>query len=295
MAEADPAQSWSAAKVGSAELTLRILSGLVLAPLAIGIAYIGGWPFVVFWGIAALGVLWEWTTLVAKKDRRSIIMVGAAAVLLAIALAGSVGNAIEGLHETRLLAAVTVLAMGMLAVAALAPRSQRVWVAGSIPYAGVLGIAPVVLRSDVEHGFTATIFLYLCVWATDIVAYVVGRAFGGPKLLPHVSPKKTWSGSIGGIVAAVIVAIAVAQVWGLSQVLALAAIAIVLSVVSQAGDLFESALKRRFGAKDSGHLIPGHGGLMDRLDGFVAAAAVAAVIGLCRGGLGAPARGLLAW
>jgi phosphatidate cytidylyltransferase len=295
MAEADPAQSWSAAKVGSAELTLRILSGLVLAPLAIGIAYIGGWPFVVFWGIAALGVLWEWTTLVAKKDRRSIIMVGAAAVVLAIALVGSVGNASEGLHETRLLGAITVIAMGMLAVAALAPRSQRVWVAGSIPYAGVLGIAPVVLRSDVEHGFTATIFLYLCVWATDIVAYVVGRAIGGPKLLPHVSPKKTWSGSIGGIVAAVIVAIAVAQVWGLSQVLALAAIAIVLSVVSQAGDLFESALKRRFGAKDSGHLIPGHGGLMDRLDGFVAAAAVAAVIGLCRGGLGAPARGLLVW
>jgi phosphatidate cytidylyltransferase len=168
-------------------------------------------------------------------------------------------------------------------------------VAGSIPYAGVLGIAPVVLRSDVEHGFTATIFVYLCVWATDIVAYAVGRAIGGPKLLPQVSPKKTWSGSIGGIVAAVIVAIGVAQAWSLAPIPALAAIAIVLSAVSQAGDLFESALKRRFGAKDSGHLIPGHGGLMDRLDGFVAAAAIAALIGLSRGGLAAPARGLLVW
>src|SRR5262249_38247660 len=170
MAEADHAPSWSASKLGSAEFTLRVLSALVLAPLALGIAYIGGWVFVAFWGIAAIGVLWEWTTLVARKDRRSIVMVGAAAGVLAVALAGALGDAIEGLHETRLLAAITVLAMGMLAVAALAPRSQRIWVAGGIPYAGVLGIAPVILRSDVEHGFTATIFVYLCVWATDILA-----------------------------------------------------------------------------------------------------------------------------
>jgi phosphatidate cytidylyltransferase len=281
--------------MGAGELTLRVVSALILAPLAIIIAYVGGWPFVVFWGIAALGVLWEWTTLVAKKDRRSIVMVGAAAVVLAVALAGALGNAIEGLHETRLLAAVTVLAMGMLAVAALAPRSQRAWVAGGIPYAGMLGIAPIVLRSDVEHGFVATMFLYGCVWATDILAYFVGRAVGGPKLMPTVSPNKTWSGSIGGIAAAVAVAIVVAHFWGPAHGGALVAIAIVLSVVAQAGDLFESSLKRRFSAKDSGHLIPGHGGLMDRLDGFVVAAAIAALIGLCRGGIAAPARGLLVW
>src|SRR5437016_3989166 len=123
MADADPAHPWRLAKLGAGELTLRVLSALVLAPLAIGVAYVGGWPFVVFWGLAALGVLWEWTTLVAARDRRSIIMVGGAAVVLAVALAGSVGNASEGLHETRLLAAATVLAMGMLAVAALAPRA----------------------------------------------------------------------------------------------------------------------------------------------------------------------------
>src|SRR5437763_9842913 len=116
MADADPVRPLGAAKLGGGELALRVGSALVLAPLAIGIAYVGGWPFVVFWGLAALGVLWEWTTLVDRKDRRSIFMVGAAAVVLAVALAGSVGNAIDGLHETRLLAAVTVLAMGMLAV-----------------------------------------------------------------------------------------------------------------------------------------------------------------------------------
>lgn len=295
MADADPVQPWSVAKLGAGELTMRVLSAFILAPLAIGIAYVGGWAFVIFWGIAALGVLWEWTTLVAKKDRRSIMMVGAAAVVLAVALAGAVGDAIDGLHETRLLAAITVLAMGMLAVAALAPRSQRVWVAGGIPYAGMLAIAPIVLRSDVEHGFVATMFLYGCVWATDILAYFVGRTVGGPKLMPTVSPKKTWSGSIGGIGAAVVVAIIVAHFFGPARGVALIAVAIVLSVAAQTGDLFESALKRRFGAKDSGHLIPGHGGLMDRLDGFVVAAAVATLIGLCRGGIGAPARGLLVW
>src|SRR5262249_16240400 len=152
----------------------------------------------------------------------------------------------EGLHETRLLGAVTVLAMGMLAVAALAPRSHRAWVAASIPYAGMIGIAPVGLRSDLEYGFAATVFVYLCVWATDILAYVVGRALGGPKLLPKVSPKKTWSGSIGGIAAAAIVAAAFAHVWDLAHVPALVVVAIVLSMVAQAGDLFESSLKRRF-------------------------------------------------
>jgi CDP-diglyceride synthetase len=133
MAEADPAQPWSAVKPGFAELSLRVLSALILAPLAIGVAWLGGWSFVIFWGLAALGVLWEWTTLVARKDRHSILMVGAAAVVLAVALAGAIGNPVDGLHETRLLASVTVLAMGMLAVAALDlggwwhPVRRRAW------------------------------------------------------------------------------------------------------------------------------------------------------------------------
>jgi phosphatidate cytidylyltransferase len=294
MANADPARPLPAAKPGGGELLLRVVSALALAPLAVGVAYLGGWAFIAFWGIAALIVLWEWTSLVAGNERRAILMIGGAAVLLAVLLTGVPGSP-DDVHELRVLAALTVLAMGMLAVAALAPRAQRVWIAAGIPYSGCMGLAPIVLRADAQYGFTAMVFLFAVVWGTDILAYFVGRAIGGPKLAPQISPKKTWSGAIGGVAAAVAAAAALAFATGLRNVVALGLLATVLSMVAQAGDLFESAVKRRFGAKDSSHLIPGHGGLMDRLDGFVAAAAVAAVIGLAHGGVQAPARGLLVW
>ncbi len=296
MANADPARPLRTAKLGGSELALRIVSALVLVPLAVGVAYFGGWVFTAFWGIAAFTVLWEWTTLVAGSDRRAILMTGGASVLLAVLLAGAVAyGSNDDIHEVRLLAAVTVLAMGMLAVTALASREQRAWIAAGVPYAGLLGLAPIVLRSDAQYGFLAIVFLFAIVWATDILAYFVGRAVGGPKLAPQVSPKKTWSGAIGGVAAAIAAAMALALAAGLANMVALALLAVVLSIVAQAGDLFESTLKRRFGAKDSSQLIPGHGGLMDRLDGFLTAAVAAALIGLAHGGVTAPARGLLVW
>jgi phosphatidate cytidylyltransferase len=266
------------------ELALRVGSALVLVPLAIATTYVGDWPFAVLWGAAAMGVLWEWTTLVAGSDWRSVLMAGAASLALALALAAS----------ELLLAAIIVLAIGVLAVASLAPAERRMWIAGAIPYAGALGLAPIVLRSEEQDGFLAVIFLFAVVWTTDIVAYFAGRAAGGPKLMPLVSPNKTWSGALAGTVAAVMVAVIFAETAGLAA-FALAMLAVILSVFAQAGDLFESFLKRRFGAKDSSHLIPGHGGLMDRLDGFVTASVVAALIGLARGGFEAPGRGLLVW
>ena len=281
MAEADRP---SVARRPGAELALRVGSALVLAPLAIGVAYIGGWPFALFWGVAAIGVLWEWTSLVAGSDRRSVLMAGAASLALALALAQ--------MHH--LAEAIIVLAMGALAAAALAPAERRIWVSCGVPYAGALGLAPIVLRSD-ERGFLVIMLLFAIVWATDIAAYFAGRALGGPKLMPLVSPKKTWSGALAGTVAAILVAVAIGRFAGLVGLVPLAVLAVLLSVVAQAGDLFESALKRRFGAKDSSHLIPGHGGLMDRLDGFVAAALLAALVGLLRGGFEAPGRGLLVW
>jgi phosphatidate cytidylyltransferase len=269
------------------ELALRVWSALVLAPLAIGTAYVGGWPFAVFWGIAAMGVLWEWISLVAGADQRSVLMTGAASLALALALALVVVGP--------LLAAVIVLAVGTLGVASLAPAERRAWVAGGIPYAGALGVAPIVLRSDSEDGFLAVIFLFAIVWTTDVVAFFVGRAVGGPKLAPQVSPKKTWSGALGGTVAAVVVAVAVAKAAALPGLFAIAMLAVVLSVFAQGGDLFESFLKRRFGTKDSSHLIPGHGGLMDRLDGFATASVAAALIAVARGGFEAPGHGLVMW
>lgn len=267
------------------ELALRVCSALVLVPIAIGTAYLGGWPFAVFWGLAAMGVLWEWISLVARSDHRTVLMTGGASLALAVALVAT----------GHLLAAVIVLAISTLGVAALAPAKWRTWIAAGVPYAGALGVAPVVLRSDSEDGFLAVIFLFAIVWTTDVVAYFSGRAIGGPKLMAQVSPKKTWSGAIGGTLAAVIVAFVLAKMMALSGLFAIAMLAVVLSICAQGGDLFESFLKRRFGAKDSGHLIPGHGGLMDRLDGFITASVVAALVGLLRGGFEAPGRGLLGW
>jgi phosphatidate cytidylyltransferase len=286
---ADPARQQRSYGSRGGELALRVASALVLVPLAIATAYVGGWPFVVFWGVAALGVFWEWTALVTGADRRSILLAGGASVTLSLLL-------VVGGYR---LAAAAVLVIGTLGAAALAPAQRRGWAAAGVPYAGALAIAPVVLRSDRDDGFSAIILLFAIVWATDIAAYFAGRAIGGPKLMPLVSPKKTWSGAIGGAFAALVVALAVAKIVGetsaLAGWLAIAALAVILSVIAQAGDLFESFLKRRFGAKDSSHLIPGHGGLMDRLDGFVTASLVAALIGLLRGGFEAPGRGLLVW
>jgi len=267
------------------ELALRVCSALVLVPLALGAAYLGGWPFAVLWGLAAMVVLWEWNSLVAGSDQRIVLTTGGASLALAIAL----------VLTGHLLAAVIVLAISTLGVASLAPAKRRTWIAAGVPYAGALGVAPIVLRSDNGEGFLAVIFLFAVVWTTDIAAYFAGRAIGGPKLMPRVSPNKTWSGAIGGTLAAVVVALALAKVTGLTGLFAIAMLAVILSICAQGGDLFESFLKRRFGAKDSGHLIPGHGGLMDRLDGFVTASVVAALIGLLRGGFEAPGRGLLVW
>jgi phosphatidate cytidylyltransferase len=285
VADPGPADPSGTITSGNRELMLRVCSALVLVPLAIGTAYLGGWPFALLWSLAALGVFWEWSALVAADGRRPAAMVGGAALVVSLGLA-AVG---------RFTGALIVGATGMMAAAPMAPARHRGWAAAGVPYAGAIGIAPIALRSDSEDGFVAVIFLFAIVWTTDIVAYFLGRLIGGPKLMPRVSPKKTWSGAISGLAAAVLAAVAVAQVAGLSGLYSIALVAAILSAVAQAGDLFESRLKRRFGAKDSSHLIPGHGGLMDRLDGFVFAAAVAALIGVLRGGVEAPAHGLLVW
>jgi phosphatidate cytidylyltransferase len=192
-------------------------------------------------------------------------------------------------------AVIIILTMGMLAAAIIAPAGRVLWVAAAIPYAGATGAAPIILRGDGEYGFAALILLFAVVWSTDSAAYFAGRAIGGPRLVPRFSPNKTWAGAVAGVAGAAIAAVAVAKAFGLGNPTAIMVLAIVLSVVSQSGDIFESALKRKFGAKDSSRLIPGHGGLMDRIDGFVAAAVVACAIGLVRGGIEAPAHGLLVW
>jgi phosphatidate cytidylyltransferase len=169
------------------------------------------------------------------------------------------------------------------------------WMMAGIGYAGVMYAAPIILRADAAYGLFVILLLFAIVWTSDVLGYFAGRAFGGPKLLPAVSPKKTWSGAIVGALGAMIVAVLVASLFGAFNRTAIAVIALLLSVVAQLGDLFESWVKRQFGAKDASHLIPGHGGVMDRLDGFWAAALVGCMIGLLRGGFDGAARGLLVW
>ena len=172
--------------------------------------------------------------------------------------------------------------------------SRLSWLVLGLVYALAAGAAPIALRQSADFGFVAIVFLFAVVWTTDIGGYVVGRIFGGPKIWPAVSPKKTWSGTIGGIASAIIVGslVAIASGLGLAHAWLIAAL---LSIVSQGGDFLESAIKRNFGVKDASNIIPGHGGVMDRLDGFIAAALVAALIGIARGGWVNPGRGLLVW
>lgn len=265
-------------------LMLRIASAAVLAPLAIGAAWLGSWPFTIFWTIAAVAVWWEWIGLVEPTGRNVLLATGICALLLQ-AIVFETGN---------LSIAIMIVALGLLAGIVTAGKHAPA-VAGGLLYASALLMAAAVLRADDKYGFIAILFLFAVVWGTDIGGYFSGRAFGGPKLAPSISPKKTWSGAIGGTLVGVGAAVAVAKLFTLSNPLMIGIVAVVLSVASQCGDLFESGLKRRFDAKDASALIPGHGGVMDRLDGFIFAVTVAAVIGVARGGFDGPAAGLLVW
>ena len=266
-------------------LALRVASAAVLAPFALVTAYTGGWAFVLFWTAAALAVLWEWMELVAGKAHRPLFISSAGAVAAAGLL----------VWLDRPISALLMLVLGALAAAIFSPSARRLWVAFGIGYAGAMLLAPILLRHDAAYGFAVIALLFAIVWTTDVCGYFAGRALGGPKLMPAVSPKKTWSGAIVGTAGAMIVGLLVASPFGSFKTVAMLAITFVLSVLAQFGDLFESWVKRQFGAKDSSRLIPGHGGVMDRLDGFWAAAVAGCLIGLMRGGFDGPARGLLIW
>ena len=286
--EAAPA---AVAGQGSRNLLMRVIAGVVLAPVAIAIAYVGGWLWTTLVTLAAIGLYIEWLTIVGAVRETRVVASG----VIALAIAGfcfALG---------RIDAALPALVLGLAGVALLSP-DRRGWTPGGFGYAAVAQIASVLVRLDAEMGFVALVFVLLIVWVTDIGGYVAGRGIGGPKLWPRVSPKKTWAGAFGGFLASLIVAAGFA-VFGsnkadpaltlkMGPLLLLAA---VLSIASQLGDLFESAVKRRFGVKDSSHIIPGHGGLMDRLDGFVAAVVLAAFFGLLRGAVDGVGRGLMVW
>jgi phosphatidate cytidylyltransferase len=268
---------------GSRNLLMRVVAALVLAPLAIAAAYAGSWWWIVPVTLLAIGIFVEWLTVVGSARETSVIAAG----VVALAVAGLC------LGFARVELALAALALGVAATALLSSR-QRGWTSGGFLYAGAAQMASILVRLDPATGFVALVFVMLVVWVTDIGGYFAGRGIGGAKLWPRVSPNKTWAGAIGGFGASLVVAAGFAAL-DLGQAWPLLMLAAVLSVVAQLGDLFESAVKRRFGVKDSSHIIPGHGGLMDRLDGFVAAMVLAAIFGLLRGGVDGVGRGLMVW
>ena len=279
---------------GLNNFTLRIVSAAVLAPVVLLCAYFGGWVFFVLCAAAAAGVLWEWTRLVVASADPRVLLPGLAALFAALLL-------LTGFDQPS--AAIATIAIGAVFAGGLVSvwprrfpaRNPPLWVAGGVVYSGTLFLAPTLIRRDPSLGLTAVLFIAVTVWATDIFAYIAGRSIGGPLLWPSVSPNKTWAGAFGGLIGGVAAGTLVAYASGITKLAAVGLVALVLSVLTQAGDLLESAVKRRFGAKDTSRLIPGHGGLMDRLDGFLVAAFAAVLIGIVRQGTEAPAQGLLVW
>ena len=271
-----------------ADLGPRIASGVVMIAAALGSLWVGGQIFNLFWLAAALAVVWEWQRLVGGERGRARFFYGAAGVLGASVLT------VNRAPEIGLLA----IGAGAVMVAYVAGPGKRLWGAAGVAYAGLLAMAVIVLRSSILRGFESVLWLFAVVWGTDIMAYFGGRLIGGPKLWPAVSPSKTWAGFLVGTISAAFLG------WGVLNVapggdpvsaLPIVLIGWVAAVVSQAGDFLESAIKRHFSVKDASHLIPGHGGVMDRLDGFIAASIFAAILGVARAGEFAAGLGLLNW
>lgn len=256
------------------DLALRAVIAVVFSAIGFGAIWAGG-----AWGLGfvmvAGGIMaWEWRRISSHDGDRVL------AGFQALAVAGAAFVAFHGrLPE----AAGFLLAVAALGVGFDLYRGRKPWwsLVGALYLGAALSFFVLLLGSP-AHGLQVIVWLVLVVVATDIGAYFSGRFFGGPKLWPRVSPNKTWAGALGGAglaaLAAGLVGLAAGRGVGLGAELA----AVAVSAVSQAGDLAESAFKRRFGKKDSGRLLPGHGGLLDRLDGLIAATLAVGALSLIR-------------
>jgi phosphatidate cytidylyltransferase len=264
---------------GNSGLTVRALSAIAMMPAALGLVLLGGWPFACLVGAAVVLMAIEWRQL-------TIARFGGIGGGLAATTATGLGLLVLvltalGLPSEALIALIT----GALVAALIAWRlgASPVWIGLGAAYLAVPALALVWLRGLPQIGMQLVIWLLAVVWTTDILAYLVGRRVGGPRLAPSISPGKTWSGLCGGVLGAALAGSITAGAIGSERLLQAAGLGGLMAIVSQIGDLIESSLKRRAGVKDSGTLIPGHGGVLDRLDGLVLAAPVLALLSLALG------------
>lgn len=282
-AEPDRTNGAKGGRVGR-DLGPRVLSALVLAIIVVAAIWVGPLPLAVLLAIVGGIVAWEWGRIVRGSELDAAMSAHVATVIAAIVLtgAGLAGPAIIG------------VAIGTILTGLLSFGRHSVLSSVGVLFACLPGISLLWLRSDEPLGAAAVYFIVAAVAATDIAAYFCGRLIGGPKLWPLVSPNKTWAGLIGGVTTAAFSGLVAAQLVPGASGLHLMLLGGVLAIVAQGGDLAESALKRRFGAKDASSLIPGHGGFMDRVDGMATAAILAAAWAASMD-MVAPARALLTW
>lgn len=255
----------------------RIVSGLTLAVIALLGAVLGGWVTAFVLCIVMSMVHLEWAAMTEQSPWPTAVFTAGLVVALAMVTLGFPGTGLVIVGLAILTTSVTMY----------------FWRPIGVIYVSMLGIGLLVLRNS-DNGLAAVLLLFAVVWATDTGAFFAGRLIGGAKLWPSVSPNKTWTGAAGGLVAGAVAGLVATPLLNIAFSLPLVLIILLLSIASQAGDLFESALKRWFGAKDSGSIVPGHGGLMDRVDSLTFAAGLAAFIGYLHGGANV-AQGLLAW
>ncbi len=247
----------------------------------------GGVWFELFIALICVLMAREWVALTHPNDDQQFALHAAAAMAGAfVPTAVTIWPALIAVGAIWAVSALLVVMKG---------GKSTMWSWLGVPYVSLPAIALVILRADPNWGLLAIIWVMVIVWSADVCAYFAGRIIGGPKLAPVLSPKKTWAGLGGAVAGSALASVLVGYSGGLPSVSMLALVAGILAVVEQGGDLFKSAWKRHFGVKDSGRLIPGHGGVIDRVDGLVAVAMAAALIGIARGFAVGPAQGLLSW
>lgn len=253
---------------GAGSLARRAVSALVLAGFGALSIEAGGILFYSSVLLVASLLVWEWARLADRSSMRAGVAGASLLVALAIGLTLSPYSLVFGLIVAL---AVTWFAIGLIAV----PTGR--WIALGVLYVGAWAVAALWLRADPTGGRETVFWLVAVCVATDTGAYFIGRALRGPKLMPRLSPNKTWAGCIGGLLSAGLVGYVAAPYMRVSDAALLAAASVGISVAAQVGDLLESAAKRRYGVKNSGSLIPGHGGLFDRFDSIVCATLAVAV------------------